>query len=132
MTPFRSFLAAVVTALALALGHAGVPGRQASARGPEHACTCCDGACACAVQLLPECGCAAVGHPDLPALPPDAPTPHHLLGAAGAARGGEPWVLSPGAGPRGGARPAGCRAVRFGNDFSQGRRRHGVLSVWRE
>lgn len=133
MTSFRSFLAAVVTALALALGFGGVPGSEATTSGSEHSCSCCAGACECAKQVVPDCGCeASVEHPELPALPPEAPTPHHPTSAAGAIRINEPWRLPFSTGPPEDASLVGCATIRFGNDFRQGRRRHGVLSVWRE
>ena len=130
---FRSLLAAVVTALAIALGFGVVAGSEATASGSEHACSCCVGACECANQVVPDCGCeASVEHPGLPALPPEGPTPHHPTSAAGATRIHEPWRLPAITGPPEGASLVGCAAIRLGNDFRQGRRRHGVLSVWRE
>lgn len=133
MMSFRSLLAAVVTALALALGFGGMAGREAMASSSEHSCSCCVDECKCAKEVVPDCGCeASVEHPRLPAVPPEAPTPHHPIGAAGATRLHEPWRLPSITGPPEGASPVGCAAIRFGNDFRQGRRRHGVLSVWRE
>lgn len=133
MMSFRSLLAAVVTALALALGLGVVAGRDATTSGSEHACSCCVGACECAKQVVPNCGCEAnVERPGLPAVPPEAPTPHHPTSAAGATRIHEPWRLPSITGPPEGASLVGSAAIRFGNDFRQGRRRHGVLSVWRE
>lgn len=130
---FRSLLAAVFTALALALGFGVAAGREATTSGSEHACSCCVGACECAKQVVPDCGCeASVEHPGLPAVPPEAPTPHHPASAAGANRSNEPWLLPSITGPPQGGSLVGCAAIRFGNDFRQGRRRHGVLSVWRE
>jgi hypothetical protein len=133
MMSFRSLLAAVVTALALALGFGVVAASDATTSGSEHACSCCVGACECAEQVVPDCGCEAnVERPELPAVPPEAPTPHHTTSAARATRTHEPWLLPSITGPPEGARPVVSAAIRFGNDFRQGRRRHGVLSVWRE
>lgn len=130
---FRSLLAAVVTALALALGFGTVAGREAATSNSEHSCSCCVGECECAKHVVPECDCeASVEHPGMPALPPEAPTPHHPTSAAGALRINEPWRLPSITGPPEGARLVACATIRFGNDFRQGRRRHGVLSVWRE
>ena len=130
---FRSLLAAVVTALALALGFGTVAGREAATSNSEHSCSCCVGECECAKHVVPECDCeASVEHPGMPALPPEAPTPHHPTSAAGAMRTYEPWRLPPIAGPPAAASLVGRAAIQFGNDFRQGRRRHGVLSVWRE
>ena len=130
---FRSLLAAVVTALALALGFGVVAGRDETTSGCQHACSCCVGACECAKQVVSDCGCEAnVERPGLPAVPPEAPTPHHPTSAAGATRIHEPWRLPSITGPPEGASSVGSAAIRFGNDFRQGRRRHGVLSVWRE
>ena len=133
MMSFRSLLAALVTALALALGFGGGTGCGATTSGPEHACSCCVGTCECAKQVEPDCDCEAnVERPGLPAVPPEAPTPHHPSSAAGATRIHEPWRLPSITGPPDGASLLACDSIRFGNDFRQGRRRHGVLSVWRE
>jgi hypothetical protein len=130
---FRSLLAAVVTALALALGFGVVAGREATTCGTERACSCCADACECAKQVVPDCGCEAqVENPGQPAVPPEAPRPHHPTSVAGATRINEPWRLPSITGPHEGASLVGCAEIRFGNDFRQGRRRHSVLSVWRE
>lgn len=133
MQSFRILLAAVVTALALALGFGVAMAREATTSAAEQVCSCCAGACECSMPVVPDCGCEAnVDPPGLPALPPEAPTPYHPTSPAGAMRTNELWRLPAITGPPECASRSGRAAIRFGNDFRQGRRRHGVLSVWRE
>ena len=131
MSSLRHLLVLLVGALLLAF--AALTGGACTTAVAAETC-CCAGLCTCrhAPAGVPACSCSeGMPAPVAPAVPPtEVPIPQSTVGSLREEKPqSQPGALAQ---RYSHDRADGSTEPRFGNDVRQGRRRHGVLSIWRE